>query len=164
MGQVNLSQLCAVQEGVLLIYRNSLTAGPQLYCMDSKAGVKETELIQDGGQIKREKDIYHVRDQNLSFATFPTPLLFHYPLSLRIAWKGTIAWNTFLPFHTILEKISLSIFFCFVPEQGATSRLGEYANSIWLIKGVQLRNEKRLSFTINFPQKNMDISYSNSSH
>ncbi len=45
---------------------------------------KEKELFQDGGQIKSVKrtSITTVRDQYLSFATFPTPLLFHYPLPL----------------------------------------------------------------------------------
>jgi hypothetical protein len=45
----------------------------------------ETELFQDGGQIKREKDIcHHGPKQFQSFATFLTHLLFHYPLPLLL--------------------------------------------------------------------------------
>jgi hypothetical protein len=32
---------------------------------------------------EKRTSITTVRDQNLSFATFPTPLLFHYPLPLK---------------------------------------------------------------------------------
>jgi hypothetical protein len=46
---------------------------------------KEIELIQDGGQIKREKDIYHtsVRNHFLSFSTIATPLVSHWSLPLN---------------------------------------------------------------------------------
>jgi hypothetical protein len=55
----------------------------------------ETALFQDGGQIKREKYIYHqsitmVPSIFQSFATFPTHLVFHYLLHGGGGGGGTL--------------------------------------------------------------------------
>ncbi len=46
---------------------------------------KEIELIQDGGQIKRERtSITTVADQYLLFPNFPTPLISNWSLPLKV--------------------------------------------------------------------------------